>query len=74
MKNREGRPLLVQKMEMVLTDGKLKVLENGQAVYESPEKVVLFKKAHLYLQMSSHSNYPPREIFFDNVRIVPAPE
>jgi len=68
-KNREGRPLAVQKAELVLkAGGGFEVVENGQPVYTCDEPVIGFKNAYLYLQMSSHSNYPPRELFFDNVR------
>jgi len=32
-----------------------------------------FTTAYLYLQMSSGTNYPPREVYFDNVLAVSAP-
>jgi hypothetical protein len=68
-KNREGRPLALQKTELVLKNGGgFEILENGQPIYTCVEPVIGFKSAHLYLQMSSHSNYPPRELFFDNIR------
>ncbi len=65
---REGRPISVQKVEVVVRSGMYEVHENGQKVYESKERLG-FQEAHLYLQMSSHSNYPPREVFWDNVTV-----
>jgi hypothetical protein len=70
---REGRRIGLQHLEILLRDGSLQVWENKRLLYESKEKAVLFDRAHLYLQMSSHSNYPPREVFFKNVRVEAAP-
>lgn len=67
-KNREGRLIQVQRIDLVVNGGGFEVLENGERVYECTDKVIGFSTAYLYLQMSSHSNYPPREVFFDNVR------
>ena len=41
----------------------------GKQVYETKERVLGFETAHLYLQVSTHSNYPPREVFFDKIRL-----
>jgi hypothetical protein len=68
-KQREGRKLGVQKVEIVIRGGAFEVFENGASIYQSKEKALAFDSAHLYLQMSSHSNYPPRELFFDNVQV-----
>jgi hypothetical protein len=51
----------------------LKVLENGGKMFATDHLPWPFPTAYLYLQMSSHSNYPPREIYFDNVVIHPRP-
>jgi len=67
-KDRQGRPISLQKVDLVLKGGGFELIENGTVVYECKDKVVSFPSAHLYIQMSSHSNYPPRQIFFDNVR------
>jgi len=67
-KDRQGRAISLQKVELVLKGGGFELSENGTVVYECKDKVVSFATAHLYIQMSSHSNYPPRQIFFDNVR------
>jgi len=66
--NRNGRPIARQKIELILRGDGVDVLENGIKVFSSHEKLP-FEAAHLYLLMSSHSNYPPRELYWDNVRI-----
>ena len=35
----------------------------------SGAQAIPFDRAHLYLQVSSRSNYAPREIYFDNVEV-----
>ncbi|HTF57761.1 MAG TPA: hypothetical protein VK661_11055 [Planctomycetota bacterium] len=68
--NREGRPIGVQRLTLVFEKGgSFKVLENGGEVYASGPNALSFDRAHLYLQMSTRSNYPPREVFFDNVSV-----
>ena len=47
----------------------LKIIENGKYIYNSSANDLTFTSAYLYLQMSSHSNYPSREIYFDNVAV-----
>jgi len=66
-KQRTGRPLAVQKVKLTLRDGRLELHENGKLLFDIPSLRLGFEEAYLYLQMSSHSNYPPREVFFDNV-------
>ncbi len=66
--NREGRPIALQRIEIIFgKDGAFRVLENGREVFASEPKALSFDQAYLYLQMSSRSNYPPREVSFDNV-------
>lgn len=64
---REGRPIGDQRVRIALGDGAITVLENEREVYRSDGPVVDLSFAFVYLQMSSHSNYPLREVFFDNV-------
>jgi len=66
--NREGRPMGLEKIELVFQSGSFRIVENDQVLYQSSEKAVGFGTAHLYLQMSSGPNYPSREITFDRVR------
>ena len=65
---RIGRTIERPHIEIHLDNGRWELYEDGKLLYESGEKSRLpFDKAYLYLQISSHSNYAPREIFFDNV-------
>ena len=65
---RTGRMIGKPHVEIHFDDGTWKVLEDGRLLFDSREKWKLsFTHAHIYLQMTSHSNYPPREIFFDNI-------
>ena len=70
--NREGRQIALQHVEMVARGGSFQVWENGKLLYDANDKALPFDNAYLYLQMSSHSNYPKREIYFDNVVITAA--
>jgi hypothetical protein len=64
---RSGRYIAYQRIKIILANKSLKIIENGKEIYSSPSHGVEFTPAYLYLQMSSHSNYPAREIYFDNV-------
>lgn len=67
---RSGRPVAAPHLAIQFDDGRWSVSEDGRKLFESTDQWKLpFAKAHLYLQMTSHSNYPPREIFFDNVEV-----
>jgi hypothetical protein len=68
-RGRAGRPIALQHLAIAIQGGTVQIRENERLVYESKEKVVDFDEAHLYLQMSSHSNYPARTVYFDNVRV-----
>jgi hypothetical protein len=66
--NREGRPIGLQKLEIRIGEGgSFRIFENGVEAYASGPKALAFDRAYVYLQMSSRSNYPPREVFFDNL-------
>ena len=67
VEQRTGRPIGVQKVKLTIRGGGLALRENGRLLFELPRLALGFEKAYLYLQMSSHSNYPPRAVFFDNV-------
>ncbi len=70
-KNRTGRTLGAQRVELRFIDGGLELRENGNTLWRSSPDVLPFPRAHVYLQVATHSNYPVREIFFDNVAIGP---
>ena len=65
--DRSGRKIADQHIRIILDDESFKVMENGREIYTSPSHDLTFTSAYIYLQMSSHSNYPAREIYFDNV-------
>lgn len=68
--NRIGRRIALQKITVVFLDRLLfQIWENDQLIYDSKLNKLPFGKAYLYLQLSSHSNYSARSIYFDNIRI-----
>lgn len=68
--HRTGRKIAQQEMTIeILDELRFRVRENGQVVYESTTHPIPFKKAYLYLQASSHSNYASRSIDFDDIRV-----
>ena len=67
-KQRTGRTIDRLRVGIEFREDGWAVTENGEPLFRAPGKWPLpFDTAHVYLQMSSHSNYPPREIFFDNI-------
>lgn len=65
---RQGRRVGRLAVEISIENGRWAISEHEKLLYESTNEWKLpFDNAHLYLQMTSHSNYPPREILFDNV-------
>jgi hypothetical protein len=69
--NRAGRPIGRQKVEVVVSARAFEVRENGRRVYGSPASTLSFDAAHLYVQMSSHSNFPAREVYVDGIEVGP---
>ena len=67
--NRVGRTIGLQRLMIVLRDHVLQVWENDKLLYDSQAKVSAFNAAYLYLQMTTHSNYPRRTIYFDNIHV-----
>ena len=66
---RTGREIARQHVELIIDRNSLRVVENGEEVFYTEEHGLGFTQAYLYLQMSSHSNYPTREIYFDNIMV-----
>lgn len=68
--NRTGRKIALQRIMVVFSDRLLfQIWENDQLIYDSKLDKLPFSKAYLYLQLSSHSNYSARSIYFDNIRV-----
>ncbi len=66
---RTGRKIANQHLELIIGTHSLEVRENGNELLSSAYPGLNFTQAYLYLQMSSHSNYPAREVYFDNVMV-----
>src|SRR5688572_10032925 len=63
--NREGREIGIQRIDIEVGEkGEVRVLENGIPVFTTDPEALGFDRAHVYLQLSSRSNYPPREVGF----------
>lgn len=67
--DRTGRQISNQHIKLILDNKSFKFLENGKELNTSPFNDLNFTSAYIYLQMSSHSNYPMREIYFDNIAV-----
>lgn len=67
--NRSGRKLGLQHLRVSIIDGALHVVENGAAVLSTPAKTLAFPRAYVYFQLTSHSNFPAREVFIDQIEI-----
>ena len=68
-KQRIGRKIGEQAVTIRWRSDKLTVVENGKTLWQTDWKSFRFPTAYLFLQMSSHSNYPAREVFFDEVAV-----
>jgi len=66
-KQRVGRPVGKQKVLLRVGPESIEVIENGRSLWGPGPHGLNFTRAYLYVELSSHSNYPPREIFIDNV-------
>jgi hypothetical protein len=64
---RTGRHIGYQRIEIIVDNRSIKIRENGEEIYNTTSHELEFTSTYIYLQMSSHSNYPTREIYFDNV-------
>ena len=73
-KQRTGRPVGREKVVLRLGPDTAELIENGKTLWGPAPHGLSFRRAWLYLELSSHSNYPPRELFLDNVTVrrVPA--
>jgi len=67
-KQRIGRKIGKQAVTIRWQHDRLTIVENEKTLWETDWSVT-WPNAYLYLQMSSHSNYPAREVFFDEVAV-----
>jgi hypothetical protein len=68
-KERTGRHIGLQHVDIKVSRDSVELVENGKRLLETKGLKLDFGKAYLYLQHSSHSNYPLREVCWDNVAI-----
>jgi hypothetical protein len=71
-KQKAGRPIGKQKVLIRLDQENAEVIENGSTWWGPAPHGLALDRAYLYAEVCSHSNYPPREIFFDNIVVRPA--
>ena len=70
-----GRPiglplgLTSHKIALTIDPENLNITQDGEEIHPLSEHQVNFTKAYLYLQISSGTNYPSREIYFDNIMV-----
>ncbi len=66
-----GKPLEIgsQRVELLLEENSLRVLENSKEIFQLSDYELGFTTAYIYLQMSSGTNYPSREVYFDNITV-----
>lgn len=67
--NREGRPVGRSELEVAWRGSSLEFREGGRLVHTASAADASFESAHVYLQLSSHSNFPARAIHFEDLRI-----
>ena len=67
-RDRQGRPVARAEIEVAWRGPSLEIRENGRLVLAAAAAEAPFKAAHVYLQLSSHSNYPARAVYFEDLR------
>ncbi|HEY4486018.1 MAG TPA: hypothetical protein VI702_06860 [Nitrospiria bacterium] len=67
--NKTGRRIGRVRLDIEIRTDSLVLREAGREIFRGTLSEVGFDRARIYLQMSSHSNYPAREIYFDNIRV-----
>ncbi len=66
-KQKSGRTIGKQLVTLRLDRTTIEIIENGKPLWGPEPHGCDFARAYIYLDVCSHSNYPPRELFFDNV-------
>ena len=68
---RIGRRIGNQRVELIIDGAGLAVRENERELFRIADHGLDLSRAYLYFQMSSHSNYGAREVYFDNIEVKP---
>jgi hypothetical protein len=66
---RAGRKIGEVRMVLFVAPGSTRLWENGKARHQSTGPSLSLEHVFLHLQISSHSNYRAREIYFDDVEV-----
>lgn len=66
-RNRAGRSIGLQSVSLEVVRGRVSLKENGETILTVGDLNLDWGWVYLYLQQSSHSNYPLRTVFFDDV-------
>jgi hypothetical protein len=67
--NPGGRRIGVQELALRVRNRAFEVWEGERRIWASQPNEIRFDAAYLYLQMSSHSNYPARSIYFERIHV-----
>ncbi|MGD8536762.1 MAG: hypothetical protein PVF66_13015 [Candidatus Aminicenantes bacterium] len=64
-----GQPLGLSshRISLSLDKSRLRVIQDDEEIFPLSKHNLNFTTAYIYLQMSSGTNYPSREIYFDNI-------
>lgn len=66
-----GKPLELgsHRVDLLLEENSLRVFENSKEIFQLSDYELGFTTAYIYLQMSSGTNYPSREVYFDDITV-----
>ncbi len=68
--NRHGRRVTLATLELTIRDRSLQLRENDRSIPLAGRTPERFDPLHVYLQLSSHSNYATRAVHFSDLRII----
>lgn len=72
-RDEEGRPLgkplglTSHRINIFLDKNRMRFIQDKEEIFPLTRHNLNFTKAHIYLQMSCGTNYPSREVYFDNI-------
>jgi hypothetical protein len=65
--------LTSHKINIHLDQDSLRVVQDSEEIYPLSRHNLNFTEAYVYLQMSTGTNYPSRELYFDNIMVQESP-
>jgi hypothetical protein len=69
---RGGRTIGKVRVVLFVAPAAIRLWEGGELRHQSTGPSLSAKRVFLHLQLSSHSNYPAREVYFDDVEVTNA--